>query len=1407
MKSRGFGRLASVWALFLVLSLLVGCGGKTESKRSSSAASSKSSTVVIPPKSASSATTEEEAPEEEAEEAEEETEAEEAETEEAPEGPVFAGFPEVGETVEGFTLLEVRDFEILGAEVGWFVHDETDAKLMYIHNDDTNRAFDLTFLTHAINNEGLPHVFEHATLGGSKNYPSRTLFMNLIYQSYNTFMNAMTTDRMTTYPVASLSEKQLLALADYYTDSCFYPMIMEDESIYRTEAWRYRLEDPEGELTMEGTVYSEMQGAMTKDMWANLNAVRASLPGSSICYAFGGDPAYIPDMTWQDLKDYHDRFYTPENCVAYLYGDIAEYEAFLKMLDNVFTNFGKEDAADAEEEADAEEDADAADEASTEDSADAASTEDADAADEASTEDAADEASTEDADAADEASTEDAADEADEASTEEEAAEEEAEPWFVEEDYEPITESKVEEFAFAAEESAATENASIVYYNFVGSAFTDEDAQPLQMLAILMGAEASPLTQTLKKEFPAGTAGAGVEIAGPELLPMFYIQNVNREDAEKYQEIVREALEDVKENGFPEELIDGVMATQSLNNRLVRESNEANVNVIYSFAYAYAVTGDPWNLMAQYDAADSLMEWNKDGTFSALAETLLDEEQTLTTLVTTYPEPGLKEKEDAALAEELAKIKAGMSDEEIEAIIAASGVTEAAEEEAAEEESEEETEDAADEATTDAADEATTDAADEATTDAADEATTDAADEATTDAADEATTDAADEATTDAADEATTDAADEATTDAADEATTDASDDASTGVTEEEAAEEGTEEETEEEAAEDGMDDVTAALIAKLKVVGVSDLPEEVRRYEIRDEKAEEEEVRYLDAVAGVDGVGMVNLLIDAQSFGTEELHDLMLFRHLTEHLETKELSRAEIDTKLTRYTYNPQIALSTIRTEEGGAHPYLAISWIAAEEDLEEGYDLMRQIVFELKLDDTQKLADSVQAVYTQMRNEYNEAPYLTQLFRGFATYDEQRRFLDYLSGPAYYAYLAELQEMFAEEDEEATQAFVERMKGVQEKLRNRYGAIVLFAGNETDITANRELADLFLQNLEYEETEAAVYDLPSPATKEAFIAESSVQYNSMVAGYEDLGLEDGYSADLMVLGQIVTDQILLPEIRDGYGAYGAFSSFLENEGAYLYTYRDPNVKESFDVYATIAEKLREMELDQETIDGYIMSTYVSYAMPQGELTGAMTSLNNVLLGISPEDTLEDMRSVKSVTPERIRELADLYDKIVEAGRVGTSGSAAKINDNEELFEEILNPFGASTEETEVNTEFTDVPEDHEFYEAVQTVVGMGLMEPLEEDAFGVDEASTIGEFAYILMGGMMDAESALSTLQQAGLLKGKAEDPLKKETVIDTMETVLSMQQVTEEIEWDKYPLSETVTRGELAYLVVAE
>ena len=252
-----------------------------------------------------------------------------------------SALPAVGDELDGFVVKEVSRLDLAGADLVLFEHEATGALVLYIANGDTNRTFDISFRTPVVDDTGLPHIFEHATLNGSEKYPSQALFFNLVYQTYNTYMNAGTYDVMTTYPVASLSEAQLFKYADFYTDSVFHPILMTDESIFAQEAWRYSLTGMDGDLTIAGTVYSEMQGGYDLQSAALNNAYRTLYPGAEIGNCFGGLPEKIPDLTWDRLKEYHDQYYHPSNSLTCLYGKYDDYAAFLKLLDGYFSQYDR----------------------------------------------------------------------------------------------------------------------------------------------------------------------------------------------------------------------------------------------------------------------------------------------------------------------------------------------------------------------------------------------------------------------------------------------------------------------------------------------------------------------------------------------------------------------------------------------------------------------------------------------------------------------------------------------------------------------------------------------------------------------------------------------------------------------------------------------------------------------------------------------------------------------------------------------------------------------------------------------------------------------------------------------------------------------------------------------------------
>ena len=144
-----------------------------------------------------------------------------------------------------------------------FRHKKSGARVAVVLNDDENKVFHIAFRTTPVNSKGTPHIMEHSVLCGSRKYPSKDPFVELVKGSLNTFLNAMTYSDKTMYPVASCNEQDFKNLMDVYLDAVFYPNIYKREEIFRQEGWHYELKSPEDELIYNGVVYNEMKGAFS----------------------------------------------------------------------------------------------------------------------------------------------------------------------------------------------------------------------------------------------------------------------------------------------------------------------------------------------------------------------------------------------------------------------------------------------------------------------------------------------------------------------------------------------------------------------------------------------------------------------------------------------------------------------------------------------------------------------------------------------------------------------------------------------------------------------------------------------------------------------------------------------------------------------------------------------------------------------------------------------------------------------------------------------------------------------------------------------------------------------------------------------------------------------------------------
>lgn len=234
--------------------------------------------------------------------------------------------------IKNYKIIESRHIEELNAEVTLLEHNKSKASVLVIENDDNNKVFGIGFKTTPTNSTGVPHIIEHSVLCGSKKYPVKEPFVELLKSSLNTFLNAMTYPDKTVYPIASCNEKDFENLMDVYMDAVCHPNIYSKEQIFKQEGWHYELNSVDDELTINGVVYNEMKGAFSSpDSVIYRQMYHSLFPDNTYGVESGGDPDEIPELSYEEFIAFHQEYYHPSNSYICLYGNLnAEKElAFL----------------------------------------------------------------------------------------------------------------------------------------------------------------------------------------------------------------------------------------------------------------------------------------------------------------------------------------------------------------------------------------------------------------------------------------------------------------------------------------------------------------------------------------------------------------------------------------------------------------------------------------------------------------------------------------------------------------------------------------------------------------------------------------------------------------------------------------------------------------------------------------------------------------------------------------------------------------------------------------------------------------------------------------------------------------------------------------------------------------------
>lgn len=238
--------------------------------------------------------------------------------------------------VHGFRVSRGEYVTEIASQVYELQHEKSGARVLYIQNEDDNKVFSISFRTTPMDSTGVPHICEHSTLCGSRKFPLKEPFVELVKGSLNTFLNAMTFPDKTMYPVASRNAQDFHNLMDVYLDAVFFPNMLHDRQVLMQEGWHYELESATAPLTYSGVVYNEMKGVFSSpDSQLERHVMASLFPQTTYGVESGGDPDDIPTLTFEGFTNFYRTYYHPSNSYIFLYGDM-DIENTLAFIDSEY---------------------------------------------------------------------------------------------------------------------------------------------------------------------------------------------------------------------------------------------------------------------------------------------------------------------------------------------------------------------------------------------------------------------------------------------------------------------------------------------------------------------------------------------------------------------------------------------------------------------------------------------------------------------------------------------------------------------------------------------------------------------------------------------------------------------------------------------------------------------------------------------------------------------------------------------------------------------------------------------------------------------------------------------------------------------------------------------------------------
>ena len=424
------------------------------------------------------------------------------------------------------------------------------------------------------------------------------------------------------------------------------------------------------------------------------------------------------------------------------------------------------------------------------------------------------------------------------------------------------------------------------------------------------------------------------------------------------------------------------------------------------------------------------------------------------------------------------------------------------------------------------------------------------------------------------------------------------------------------------------------------------------------------------------NGIAYFRLMFDVSSIPTELIPYLSLLSLVLGYVNTENYSYLELSNEVNIHTGGifTDVKSFSLKNDTRGFYPVFEFGTKVMYEELPEAFRLIEEMLYRTVFDDTKRLREIIDEMKSRMQMRFNSYGHSVAVDRAISYYSVHGLFKESVSGIAFYKFLEEITANFMEKKED----IITKLKVLMQMIFTRDKLLVSITADQKGYEDFAEFFQPFAAGLK-ERAEESLYTpynnepLAPECQNEGFKAAMQVQYVARAGNYMKAGFQ--YTGALKVLKVILSYDYLWNNVRVKGGAYGCMCGFSGIDGdAYFTSYRDPNLKETNQIYERIPAYVRSFTADERDMTKNIIGTISTLDTPLTPQNKGNRSLSFYLAGITEEDLRRERDEIRNVTNEDIRKLADLIQSILEADNICVIGNETRVEENRSLFKCVKN-------------------------------------------------------------------------------------------------------------------------------------